>query len=85
METFGWMGLFCSLPGVPAGAGSCLPVLLVASHPGCCRGPARGCGVKRWPFFLLEGPCLVPASPGAVPGSRCEKAGPDIPAASSAG
>ena len=35
--------------------------------------------------FLVEGPCLVPASPGAVPWSCCKKAGSHIPAASFAG
>lgn len=31
METFGWIDCFCALPGVPAGAGTCLSVLLVAN------------------------------------------------------
>ena len=54
METFGWTGRFCSLPGVPAGAGPCLPVLLWPLAQGAAEGLSVG---------ALS---VVPASTGAV-------------------
>lgn len=62
METFGWTDRFCSLPGGPAGAGPCLPLLVVAPGPGCRRGH----GVRR---VLLAGRC--PSTGKKVRGMGC--------------
>lgn len=55
METFGWTDHFCSLPVVPADAGPCLPVLLVALCPGW---PGCGCRAGQSQLSCWKGPVL---------------------------
>lgn len=55
METFGWTEHFCSLPVVPADAGPCLPVSLVALCPGW---PGCGCRAGHSQLFCWKGSSL---------------------------